>query len=151
MKSRNLLYVLVLSFFNVIHAQTKSASNAEKEVRKVLKEQEMSWNKGDLKGFMQGYWNDEQLVFVGAKGPTYGYRNTLLSYQKGYPDKSSMGTLNFDIIHVYEWDEKTLLLIGKYTLNRLTDQPTGYFTLLFRKINNKWKIVSDHTSAENIE
>ena len=96
---------------------------------------------------MEGYWNNAELVFIGKNGPTYGYQNTLENYKEGYPDKESMGQLHFDILHTQQWDENTIQLIGKYTLTRENNQPTGYFTLLFKKIHSVWKIVSDHSSS----
>lgn len=95
---------------------------------------------------MMGYWQNEALVFVGRSGPTYGYVNTLDSYRKGYPDKETMGELHFDILHQQQWDNNTVQVIGKFTLIRSKDRPTGFFTLLIRKIEGQWKIVSDHSS-----
>jgi len=118
----------------------------KKAVLDLMEAQENAWNEGDLDRFMLGYWQNEALVFVGRTGPTYGYANTLAKYRKGYPDKEAMGTLSFDLLHFQQWDASTLQLIGKFTLIRTKDQPTGYFTLLFRKIEGQWKIVSDHTS-----
>lgn len=146
----NLLMLVSLCFMGFLYAQSDRITTAEIEVRKILSDQEIAWNKGDLINFMKGYWDDENLVFVGSKGPTFGYQNTLASYQRGYPNKIAMGKLHFDILHVNSWDDKTLQLIGKYTLTRSKDQPTGFFTLLFRKINGNWKIVSDHSSAESV-
>jgi len=54
--------------------------------------------------------------------------------------------LKFDIIEMRQWDRKTLQVIGKFTLVRESDSPTGHFTLLLRKIKGKWVIVSDHSS-----
>lgn len=130
-----------------IKAQYKVDAIAEKAIQQTMKAQEDFWNKGDIDSFMKGYWNSPALVFVGKSGPTFGYHNTLKNYKKGYPDKDSMGQLHFDILHTQQWDENTIQLIGKYTLKREKDQPTGYFTLLFRKINSVWKIVSDHSSS----
>ena len=38
------------------------------------------------------------------------------------------------------------LVTGRYTLKREKDEPTGMFTLLWRKKENEWVIVYDHTS-----
>jgi ketosteroid isomerase-like protein len=130
-----------------IKAQYKVDAIAEKAIQQTMKAQEDFWNKGDIDSFMKLYCNNPALVFVGKSGPTFGYHNTLKNYKKGYPDKDSMGQLHFDILHTQQWDENTIQLIGKYTLKREKDQPTGYFTLLFRKINSVWKIVSDHSSS----
>ena len=130
-----------------VAAQIKVHVTAEKAINAVMQAQIESWNKGNLDRFMEGYWNDPDLVFVGKNGPTYGYENTLENYKKNYPDKKSMGQLHFDILHLQQWDRNTIQLIGKFTLKRENDQPTGFFTLLFRRIKREWKIVSDHSSS----
>ena len=138
---------VILFFSSSVFAQVALDSKAEKALSEIMKAQEFYWNKGDIEGFMEGYWNNAELIFIGKNGPTYGYQNTLENYKEGYPDKESMGQLHFDILHTQQWDENTIQLIGKYTLTRENDQPTGYFTLLFKKIHSVWKIVSDHSSS----
>lgn len=132
----------------VVSAQFSEDSSSIDEVTILLKEQEIAWNNGNLERFMQGYWKSDSLVFVGSRGPAYGFDNTLLNYQKGYPDSAAMGKLHFDILFTKQWDSNTIQLVGKYTLTRTKDQPTGFFTLLFRRIDNSWKIVSDHSSSQ---
>ena len=40
-----------------------SAEDPAKSIRKMLDDQVAAWNKGDLKGFMQGYWDSTELTF----------------------------------------------------------------------------------------
>jgi hypothetical protein len=37
-------------------------------------------------------------------------------------------------------------VVGKWHLARTIGDLNGYFTLLFKKINNRWMIISDHSS-----
>ena len=145
------LYHITVGFFllfsSTVIAQMTLNSKDKKAIIEMMKAQEIYWNNGDIERFMEGYWNNAELVFVGKNGPNYGYHNTMGKYKKSYPDKESMGQLHFDILHTQQWDEDTIQLIGKFTLTRENDQPTGFFTLLFRKIDSVWKIVSDHTSS----
>lgn len=147
MKFYGITVGFVLFFSSTVLAQMALNSEDEKALFEIMSAQEFYWNKGDIERFMEGYWNNSELVFVGKNGLTYGYQNTLENYKKGYPDKESMGNLHFDILHTQQWDENTIQLIGKFTLTRENDQPTGYFTLLFKKIDSVWKIVSDHSSS----
>lgn len=147
MKLYQITFGLFLFFSSTIIAQMTLNSKDEKAISEMMKAQEIYWNNGDIVRFMEGYWNNAELVFVGKNGPTYGYHNTMEKYKKGYPDKETMGQLHFDILHTQQWDENTIQLIGKFTLTRENDQPMGFFTLLFRKIDSVWKIVSDHTSS----
>jgi len=115
-------------------------------VMKVLATQQDAWNRGDIEGFMQGYWKSDSLMFVGKTAPVYGWQTTLDHYKKGYPDRAAMGQLTFDIIQVKILDPTNAFVMGGWRLKREKDEPGGYFTLWFRKINGEWKIVCDHTS-----
>jgi len=119
-----------------------------KDVNQVLtnmKAQEESWNKGDVRGFMNYYWNSDSLKFIGSKGITYGWQKTLDNYIKGYPNKEAMGILTFTILEATELSKTSIYVIGKWELKK--EKPSGgHFTLLWKKINGKWVIVADHTS-----
>ena len=143
---KQLLAIFTLLLTTSLLAQKPADSKTRAQVQRIFDKQIAAWNAGDLKNFMNGDWEDERLVFVGSRGPTYGYENTLKGYRKGYPTKEAMGTLKFDIIEMRQWGRKTLQVIGKFTLIRESDTPTGHFTLLLRKIKGKWVIVSDHSS-----
>lgn len=114
----------------------------------VMNMQEESWNKGDIDGFMEGYWKSDSLRFIGSRGLTYGWNNTLANYKKAYPDNAAMGKLEFEILHLDKIASDVYFMVGKYTLIRAADKPSGYFNLLWRKIDGKWVIVSDMTAAK---
>jgi ketosteroid isomerase-like protein len=140
MKKILLLIGIIISLSSM--AQTKD----EQIIRKMLADQISFWNKGDIPGFMQGYWENDSLVFIGKNGPTYGYNNTLRNYQKNYPNKDYMGVLNFDILSVQAIEKDHFFVIGKFMLQRKVGDASGHFTLIFKRINGVWKIVSDHSS-----
>jgi ketosteroid isomerase-like protein len=121
-----------------------SKSQPETVLNNML-EQEQAWNKGDIKKFMQHYWQSDSLTFIGSKGVTKGWQKTLDNYLKSYPSKESMGQLTFTIIETRVLSVESIYVIGKWELKK--EKPaSGHFTLLWKKINNAWVIVSDHTS-----
>jgi ketosteroid isomerase-like protein len=130
----------------VSHLNTAAQSHAEKEILAILNEQTISWNNGNLEEFMKGYWNNDSLIFVGKNGVTYGYANALNNYKKSYPDTTSMGKLAFDILNVKKLSPEYYFVIGKWMLTRSAGNLQGHYTLVFKKINGKWKIISDHSS-----
>ncbi len=138
---------LLFVFFIIITLHSFSQKNGV-EVENILskmKEQESAWNMGDINGFMQYYWNNDSLKFIGSKGVTKGWQKTLDNYLKGYPNKESMGILKFTIIETEQLSNESIYVIGKWELEK--QKPVGgHFTLLWKKINNKWVIVCDHTS-----
>jgi ketosteroid isomerase-like protein len=136
----------ILTFFFLFLGFIVSAQDSEKEIKKVLNAQIEAWNKGNMEEYMKGYWNSDSLVFIGKNGPKYGWKTTLENYKKSYPDQSSMGILSFDITKVELINSDHAFVIGKWKLKREKDEPKGYFTLLFKKINGDWVIVADHSS-----
>jgi ketosteroid isomerase-like protein len=111
-----------------------------------MQEQVVAWNRGDINGFMNAYWNNDSLSFVGQKGITYGWSKTYENYKKAYPDKTAMGELSFEIIKIEQLSKNSCFVIGKWQLKRQKDSPGGFFTLLWKKLDKKWVIVVDHTS-----
>jgi ketosteroid isomerase-like protein len=140
MKQLLLLSILFISL--TATAQSKD----EQAIRKTLDEQTSYWNLGDLENFMKGYWDNDSLMFIGKTGVTYGYKNTLENYKKGYPDTAAMGKLHFNIIQVKRLSPEYYHVVGKWNLKRSIGDVSGHFTLLWRKINNKWVVIADHSS-----
>ena len=142
MQKRLLLIVTLFILTANISAQNKD----ENSIRKVLTGQTNAWNKGDLQQFMQSYWQNDSLMFIGKSGITYGWQKTLENYKKGYPDTAAMGKLNFELLQVKKLSVDYYFVVGKWNLIRSIGNVGGSFTLLFRKIKNVWVIISDHSS-----
>lgn len=140
MKSAFVALLVILSVSSFCQAKD------EMEVRSVLAKQNAAWNRGDVDAFMVGYWENDSLMFIGKSGVTYGYKNTLANYKKNYPDTVTMGKLTFTLIQVKQLSPEFFHITGKYYLTRTIGDASGHFTLVFRKINGKWVIISDHSS-----
>ena len=130
----------------VLSLQLSAQSKDEKEIRSILATQTAAWNRGDIDQFMNGYWENDSLMFIGKSGVTYGWTNTLNNYKKGYPDTAAMGQLKFDLIQVKKLSKKYFHVTGKWFLKRSIGDVGGHYTLLFQKINGRWVIISDHSS-----
>jgi len=139
---RNWIIFLFFISTSLIYAQNSD----EQAIREVIANQQVCWNNGDLECFMQGYWKSDDLIFIGSKGVTYGWQQTLDNYKKSYPDQAAMGTLTLDLILLEPLSEDFWSVIGKWSLKRANDNPAGHFTLIFRRLGDEWVIVSDHSS-----
>ena len=123
------------------------AQNADEiEIRNILSKQTKEWNDGNIPGFMETYWKSDSLMFIGKNGVTYGWQKTMDNYKKNYPDTVAMGKLQFELIDVRPLSAAYFFVIGKWHLTRSIGDIGGAFTLLIKKINNKWVIVTDHSS-----
>jgi ketosteroid isomerase-like protein len=118
----------------------------EQAVRKLLSTQSQAWNKGNIDEFMKEYWESDSLMFIGKSGITYGYKNTLNNYKKNYSNADLMGKLAFTLISVKRLSPEYYYVVGKWQLARKAGDVSGYFNLLFRKMNGKWVIIADHSS-----
>ncbi|HMI79236.1 MAG TPA: DUF4440 domain-containing protein [Ferruginibacter sp.] len=140
------LLFLVVTSSSAQSNPVKQMSSDEKTIRSEIEKQRQYWNTGNLKSFMDTYWKSDSLMFIGKSGVTYGWEKTLENYEKGYPDTAAMGKLNFDILEVKRLSVMYFFVVGKWHLTRSIGDVGGHFTLLFKKVKNKWVIVADHSS-----
>jgi hypothetical protein len=122
------------------------AEAQETEIRALLQKQTEAWNRGDIEDFMEGYWKNDSLMFIGKSGITYGWQQTLDNYKRGYPDKTAMGQLTFTLIEIKRLSSKYYSVVGRWNLKRTIGDIGGHYTLLMKKINGEWVIISDHSS-----
>ncbi|MBM3413035.1 MAG: DUF4440 domain-containing protein [Bacteroidetes bacterium] len=137
-----LLLIVAVLWISAVFAQDKNV----RAILTLLDTQTAAWNKGDLQGFMKGYWENDSLRFIGKSGITYGWNNTLTNYKRGYPDTVAMGKLHFTILVIKKLSPRYYEVVGKWYLKRSIGDASGHYTLLLRKINGNWVIVSDHSS-----
>jgi hypothetical protein len=138
-----LIYCVALCTFSFfVNAQTKD----DIAIADMLQTQTAAWNMGDINAFMEPYWKSDSLMFIGKNGPTYGWEQTKANYIKSYPDTAYMGKLTFDIISTKRLSAIYYSVVGKWHLKRSVGDVGGAFTLLLRKIKNKWVIIQDHSS-----
>jgi beta-aspartyl-peptidase (threonine type) len=118
-------------------------------VRAVLDAQVTAWNRGDLDEFMAGYWKDDRLTFFSGDAITRGWKKTYDRYRQRYQaDGKEMGRLEFRDIEIDPIGTEAALARGRWQLTMSDGKtPSGLFTLLFRRIDGKWRIVHDHTST----
>src|SRR5438552_3257380 len=91
-RSLRCIFCLVLFFHSPVNAWAQGGGEAA--IRSMLAAQVVEWNRGNIAGYMHGYWESDSLVFIGKHGPTYGFDSTLARYRKSYPDAAHMGKLS---------------------------------------------------------
>lgn len=125
-----------------------SAADEAAAIQKVLNDQAVAWNKGDLEEFMKAYLRTEDITFMG-KNITRGYDAVLKRYQGNYGNKDKMGTLRFEEIEVRLLGRDHALVLGRFYLARNAaggGDATGRYTLVGVKTKDGWRFIHDHTS-----
>jgi len=151
MKLHKILNGIVILFFLYSfngYAQKKllNYETSKEEITSMMSQQAKDWSEGNLEAFMKGYIKSDSLVFIGSKGLTYGWQQTLNNYKKGYPSKDHMGELTFDLLDFKQLNTNIFFVIGKFNLKRKVGDASGHFSLLLKRIDGKWKIIADHSS-----
>lgn len=126
---------------------------AERAVRALLDRQVEAWNRGDLDGFLETYWNSPQLVFQSGGDRTRGFDATRDRYTKRYKSEGqAMGTLTFSEIEIESLAADAVLVLGRWQLALPNGtKPRGLFTLIVRRLPEGWRITDDHTSSATTE
>lgn len=132
--------------FPVFSQSARERTRIAEEIRSVLLKQVSAWNRGDIQGFMRGYYNSEKLVFISGDNITRGWSPTLERYKRNYDSREKMGVLSFSDLEFTFLSRKAAVVIGSWSLERANDRPHGKFSLVFRRFKKGWRIILDHTS-----
>ena len=126
-----------------------AASTAKAAIGRVLDDQTAAWNRGDLDGFLTGYWDSPKVVFMSGGTRHDGFAAMRDRYRQRYQaEGKSMGRVTFSEVEVEPLAADVALVRGRWGLV-LPDggKPGGLFTLVFRRFDDGWKITHDHTSV----
>lgn len=149
---RSVAFLLVVFIPLSVPAQ-RSAKPGKREgrsvaaIRAVLYAQRDAWNRGDVARYMDGYVRSEDTVLVSGDNVTRGWQTVLDRYQKNYNSREKMGTLTFSDLETTLIGNDGAIVLGRWHLKRVGDEPHGRFTLIFRKTRQGWRIIHDHTSS----
>ena len=132
-------------------AESGQGNDSVRDTRLLLDRQAADWNKGDLDGFLAGYWNSPKVVFQSGGHRSDGWQAMRDRYRRRYQAEGrAMGQLTFSSVEIEPLCPDVVMARGQWQL-LLPDgaRPGGLFTLIVRKFPEGWKIVHDHTSAED--
>lgn len=125
--------------------------DAEKAIADLLQTQVACWNRGDIDGFMDTYWESEELTFCSSGKITRGWQATKDRYKNNYNTPEKMGHLEFSELEIALLSDNVALAIGSWQLRfaeRTGKTPvSGKYSLVLKVIDNRWKIIHDHTSV----
>jgi ketosteroid isomerase-like protein len=129
-------------------AHQEKAQSVDVALRALLTVQAADWNRGDIDAFMRGYWNSPDITFAGTSGVSRGWQTVLDHYHKNYPDRATMGHLDFSELEITPLGNDAALILGRWHLSRYAGPVGGIFTLVARKFPEGWRIIHDHTGTD---
>jgi hypothetical protein len=103
----------------LVNGEAQDAGNVPtQEIQVVLDKQILAWNRGDLEGFMAGYWKSPDLVYLSNNTVVRGWQTLLDRYRQLYQPPNEGKTRG------------------------------GLYTLAMRRFPEGWRTVYDRTSIE---
>jgi uncharacterized protein (TIGR02246 family) len=124
---------------------------AEKQaIRDVIARMEAAWNRGDFRGYMQGFANPD-VVFVSRGEFQRDWQGTLDHYIRDYgSSEATRGRLHFFDIRIEMLGPDAAQLISRYQLDRAQKPQDGINTRLMRKRDGQWVIALNHVSSREL-
>ncbi len=127
--------------------QTLHEESAEQAIRHLLSGSRDAWNRGDLTGYMKTYWRDERVRHVFNDDITIGYSASEERYRTRYPDPNNMGAISGSELDIQILGPEAASAFGRWRFEHGEVVFNGVVTLVFRKIDDTWVIVHDHSTA----
>ena len=128
-------------------AGTADSDRDRAAITAVLNAQQTAWNRTDVDKFLEGYWHSPDLTFSGTSGIARGWDGVLARYKKNYPDRDTMGQLEFSELEFRFLGKDAALVLGRWHLARSKGNVGGVFSLVWQRFPEGWRIIHDHTSA----
>ena len=128
-------------------ASAQVAAEEETDIRVLIARMEAAWNRGDFRGYMEGFANPG-VVFVSGGRIQDGWQGTLDHYVRDYggaPERR--GQLHFYDIGVEMLAPHVAMLVSHYRLTRPERPQQGINTRLMRKLGGRWVIALNHVSS----
>lgn len=142
-------FILALSAL-ALAAAAPAPVNEEAEkaaIRDVIARMEAAWNRGDFRGYMEGFANPD-VIFVSRGQFQKDWQGTLDHYVRDYGASEDMrGSLHFYDIRIEMLAPDAAQLISRYKLSRPKNTQDGINTRLMRKRDGQWVIALNHVSA----
>lgn len=124
---------------------TFSQSKDEKAILAVMREEERTWNAGNIEAYVDLYAPSDSTRMIYSRGAVYG-KDSILAFYKKYWPKEKMGQLTLDGERMEKLSKNYYYVSGFFHV-RYTDGKiiNGRFSGLMKKINKRWYLYTDHS------
>jgi len=119
----------------------------EAAVRARLDSSREAWNRGDLDGYLSGYWDSEKTRWTSGGTVLYGKEAIAAAYKARYPSSKEMGSIETAHMETEVLSETDAIVFGHQVHTVGGKNWMGIFTVHLRKTDGGWFVVSDHFST----
>lgn len=143
-------FLLLSALAVFLGCATSDSERDRKDILQVLSDQAAAWNRGDLEEFLKGYRRSERTVFAGGAAVHRGFDAMARRYRETYSSRAKMGRLTFAHLTFEQLESDHAVVTGSWELELEGSEkrPGGVFTLIWKRFEEGWLIVHDHTSSK---
>jgi len=106
-----------------------------------------AWNRADLDGFLDAYWDSSERTFFSNGRMFRGHDEIAALMRDRY--KGGMGRLTYGEPHFEVVGRDVAVVSGEWAVQLPNGQERrGLGTAVVRKVNGRWRIVHDHSSFD---
>jgi uncharacterized protein (TIGR02246 family) len=138
-------FTSVFLLLSVLSLARPRPGSAESQIRQALDSTSAGWNRGNLQQYLSAYTPDAQEM--GPNGPRGGVEvieNTMKNgfWKTGRP----LQALRYEHVRVRLLGKSNAFVTGQYVLTG-GDKPdkTGWFTTVWEKTKDGWRMIFDHS------
>lgn len=106
-----------------------------------------AWNRGDVDGYLAGYWHSDKVRWVSEGQVSYGIDAIASTFKTRFNTPENMGQLEVTNLEIQILGESDSLVFGEWIQTTHTARHHGVFTVHVKKMDGKWRMVSDHSST----
>lgn len=139
------ILVLVVILYCTKSDSDKCITKIQNEIQSVMDHQKNSWNEGNIEAFMAYYWKSEDFIFQSGNRRLRERNELLAMYKKNYSGEN-MGKLDFTDIEIHVLSNEIAYVVGRWKVTTNKSFKEGLFTLIFKKFDEGWRIIVDHSS-----
>jgi ketosteroid isomerase-like protein len=130
-----------------IRADDPRAIQAHDEIQKLILTMIDRWNAHDIDGYMEGAWKSKDFVMVIDAQEIRGWAEALAAYKRGYSDPSTMGTVVCEGLESQLVTPEVAFVLMRWTAYLKGGKILGTSTMVIRKFQEGWKVISDHSTT----
>ena len=131
--------------FFLCSLSTFSQSKDVAALEAVMREEEATWNRGDIEGYVNLYAPSDSTRMIYSSGAVYG-KDSILAFYKKYWPKEKMGQLKLTADSYERLSSKYYYVSGFFEVSYPDKKPVkGRFSGLMKKIKGKWYLYTDHS------
>ena len=147
---KTILLVVSLLFLSLPAPVTQDVADRkgiEATIRARFDAGRAAWNRGDIEGYLAGYWDSERTRWASGATVILGKKAIAAAFRSRFPSPQQMGTIEMTDLEIEVLTSTDALVFGHLVHTVGDVGRKGVFTVHLRKIGGDWFVVSDHFST----